>query len=185
MAVRKILKYPQDEARLRRKSSEVKRMDAATKSLIQDLKDTLATQAGAGLAAPQIGVYKQVTLVRFGQDQGEMQPPLVLINPVIVERGEMVKGFDGCLSLPGLCTWDTLRPAWLVFTARDEQWHKIKMRVEGIDARVVDHEIDHLKGTLFIDRMDSASRLFVIKKGEDGEDHLVEVTALIPNLAQD
>ncbi len=180
MAVRKVLKYPQDEVRLRRKSSEVKRLDAETKALIQDLKDTLASQPGAGLAAPQIGVFKQVTVVRFGQDQGEMQPPLALINPVIVERGEPVKGFDGCLSLPGLCTWDTLRPAWLVFTARDEQWKKIRMRVEGIDARLVDHEIDHLKGVLFIDHMDSSAKLFVVKKDEDGEDHLVEVTSLLP-----
>ena len=108
-----------------------------------------------------------------------MQPPLTLINPVIVERGEPARGFDGCLSLPGLCTWDTLRPSWLVFTARDEQWKKIKMRVEGIDARVVDHEIDHLKGTLFIDRMDSNSRLFVVQKDENGEDVLVEVSRLM------
>src|SRR5689334_20717619 len=64
MAVRKILKYPHDEARLRKKSAEVKRLDSDIKKLIGDLKDTLATQPGAGLAAPQMGIYKRVALVR-------------------------------------------------------------------------------------------------------------------------
>src|SRR5439155_21473019 len=144
MAVRRILKYPRDEARLRRKSVEIKRLDAETKRLIGDLKDTLATHSGAGLAAPQIGIYKRVALVRFGQGQGEMDAPCAIINPVIVERGPLAKGFDGCLSLPGQITWDTLRPAWLVFAARDENWKKIEMRVQGIDAIVVDDEVDHL-----------------------------------------
>ena len=183
MTVRKILKYPQDETRLRRKSAEVKRLDADIKNLIHDLKDTLATQAGAGLAAPQIGVLKRVTVVRFGQDTEDgMGQPIVLINPVIVERGEPAKGFDGCLSLPGLCTWDTIRPSWLVVSARDETFKKIKLRVENIDARLVDHEIDHLDGTLFIDRMDATSKLYVIKTDEEGEEYLVEITRSLPDL---
>lgn len=182
MAVRRVLLYPQDEARLRKKSSEVKRLDADTKNLILDLKETLATQPGAGLAAPQIGVPRRVTVVRFGQESGGMQPPIALINPVIIERGEAAKGFDGCLSLPGLCTWDTLRPSWLLISARDEQWKKIKLRLEGIDARLVDHEIDHLNGVLYIDRMDSAARLFIVKKDENGEDKLVEISRMLPKV---
>jgi peptide deformylase len=67
MPVRRILKYPKDETRLRKKSAPVKRVDADIKSLIHDLKHTLAGEAGAGLAAPQIGVHKRVVLVRFGQ----------------------------------------------------------------------------------------------------------------------
>jgi peptide deformylase len=175
LTVRKILQYPQDDARLRRKSAEVKRLDAETRALIADLKDTLASQPGAGLAAPQIGVYKRVALVRFGQDKGEMEPPLTLINPVITETGPLGKGFDGCLSLPGLVTWDTLRPTWLVFHARDENWHKIERRVEGIDAIVVHHEVDHLNGVLFLDRMSAGGKIYVTRTDADGEEYLVEL----------
>jgi peptide deformylase len=182
MAVRRILKYPRDEVRLRRKSTEIKRLDAETKRLIGDLKDTLATQSGAGLAAAQIGVCKRVALVRFGQDKGEMEPPLAILNPVIVERGPLAKGFDGCLSLPGLMTWDTLRPSWLVFTARDENWKQFEMRVEGINAIVVHHEVDHLDGVLFLDRLDKDGKLYIAEIDESGEQKLVELGALLPTL---
>lgn len=188
MAVRKILKYPADEAKLRRKSAEVKRLDAATKQLITDLKETLLAQPGAGLAAPQIGVPKRVALVRFGQGKGEgeekkeMEPPLTLINPVIEAAGELGKGFDGCLSIPGLVTWDTLRPTWLTFRARDENWQKIQMRVEGIDAIVVHHEIDHLNGVLFLDRLDQDGKLYVVQTDEDGTEHLVELRRTLPEV---
>ena len=175
MPIRKILLYPADNARLRRKSAEVKRLDAETRALIADLKATLAAQPGAGLAAPQIGVYKRVALVRFGQDKGEMQPPLTLINPVIIEAGPLEKGFDGCLSMPGLVTWDTLRPAWLIFRARDEHWKKIEMRVEGIDAIVVPHEVDQLNGVLFLDRMEAGGKLYVVRTDENGEEYLDEL----------
>ncbi len=180
MSVRKILKYPQDDARLRRKSTEVKRLDTEIKALMVDLKDTLATQAGAGLAAPQIGVPKRVALVRFGQDKEEgMDAPIAVINPVILESGPPAKGFDGCLSLPGLVTWDTLRPSWLVFNFRDEQWKKQTLRVEGVDAIVVHHEIDHLDGILYLDRLDQGGKIYVEQTDENGERVLVELGAAV------
>lgn len=175
MAKRKVLQYPRDDARLRKKSTPVKRLDKTTKALIQDMRDTLADLPGAGLSAIQIGVPQRISLVGFGQDSGEMQPPLVLINPEIVDRGPLTTGFDGCLSIVGLVTWDTPRPEWLVFRARDENWHPIEMRVEGIDARVVDHELDHLEGRLFLDLMGPGMRLFHSETDEDGEEHLVEI----------
>ena len=175
MTVRKILLYPKDEAALRHKSLGVRRLDDDVKSLITDLKDTLAIQAGAGLAAPQIGVLKRVVLVRFGQDKGELEAPLTLINPIILENGPLGTGFDGCLSMPGLATWDTVRPTWLTFSARDENWKQIKMRVEGIDAIVVHHEIDHLNGVLFLDRMEKGGKLYIVQKDEYGEEYFVDV----------
>lgn len=175
MAKRRVLQYPRDEARLRKKSTPVKRLDKATKALIQDMRDTLAALPGAGLSAVQIGEHKRISLVSFGQDEGEMQPPVVLINPEIIEQGPPVSGFDGCLSITGLVTWDTLRPEWLVFRALDENWQPIEMRVEGIDARVVDHEVDHLEGQLFLDRMGPGMRLFHSETDENGEERLVEI----------
>lgn len=175
MAKRRVLQYPQDVARLRKKSAPVKRLDATTRALIQDMRDTLAALPGAGLSAIQIGVPQRISLVCFGQDEGEMQPPIVLINPEIVERGPLAPGFDGCLSIVGLVTWDTPRPSWLVVRARDEQWRKVELRVEGIDARVVDHEVDHLDGRLFLDLMGPGMRLFHSETDEDGEERLVEI----------
>jgi peptide deformylase len=179
MAVRKVLKYPKEETRLRRKSTAVKKLDADTKALIKDLKDTLATQEGAGLAAPQIGVPKRVALVRFGQDEGGMKPPLAIINPVILERGPAHDTFDGCLSIPKLYTWDSPRPQWLIFKARDENWNEIALRVTGADAAVVEHEVDHLDGVLFLDRLPKGARLFVPVRDEDGKEKLVPLDEVV------
>jgi peptide deformylase len=180
MTVRKILQYPDDEAKLRRKSSAVKKLDSETKKLIADLKDTLERHPGAGLAAPQIGVLKRVALVRFGQDQGEMQPPLALINPVILETGPVVKGFDGCLSWPDIVTWDSLRPTWLVFSALDEGGKPITQRVEGIDSIVVHHEIDHLDGVFFTDRLDKDAKLYIQTHDKDGKPKLISFDRVFP-----
>lgn len=179
MAVRKVLLYPHDDTALRKKSLKVKKLDESVKTLIQDLKDTLATQPGAGLSAVQIGEHWRVAVVRFGQDSGTMQDSIALINPQIIKRGAPAPGFDGCLSIPKVCTWDTPRPSWLVFTARDEDWKPIEMRVEGIDARLLDHEIDHMDGKLFLDLMTPEMKLYVVRTDENGEEKLVEIKNLI------
>lgn len=168
MSVRRVLIYPEDGKQLRKVSTPVDRVKDV-RELVRDLKNTLESQPGAGLAAPQIGVHQRVVVVRFNQDAGEMDPPLALINPVVEETGELVDGFDGCLSLPGLVTWDTLRPSWLVFSALDEKGKKFSMRVEGIDARLVHHEIDHLDGILFVDRLKPGDKLQRVVETEDGE----------------
>ena len=91
MAVKKLLYYPGDETRLRMVSRRVStRKTKKLKPLIQDLKDTLETQPGAAIAAPQIGVLKRVTVVMFGQnDDDEVEPMLALINPEIIAAGEL------------------------------------------------------------------------------------------------
>lgn len=180
MAVKHILKYPNEEDGLRKKSKPVMRDDPDLAELIQDLKDTLATQTGAGLAAPQIGIYKRVALVALGQDEeGGMREPFAIINPIIKRKGSPKKGFDGCLSMPGWITWDTKRPDWLEFTAFDENWNPINMRVEDTDARVVSHEIDHLDGILYLDYFDSKSKLYFVRAEPNGEETLVDITRII------
>lgn len=169
MAVRKILQYPKDEALLRKKSSKVKKVNDPVRNLVQDLTDTLLSQPGAGLAAPQIGVHQRVVLVRFGQDEGEMQAPVALINPVILETGPVAKGFDGCLSMPGIITWDSMRPTWLRFRAQDEQGKAFTRRVDGADALVVHHEIDHLDGIFFLDRLSPDAQLYLSVETDEGE----------------
>lgn len=170
MAVRNVLMYPADEALLRKKSEPVTAINDEIRALAQDLIDTLAEHPGAGLAAPQIGVHKRMCVVRFGQDdKKEMDPPLVLINPEVVKSGDLATGFDGCLSIPNLITWETPRPAILSFSALTVKGKKIRKSVSGIDARLVHHEIDHLDGILFLDRLQDMRDLYYQRKGPDGK----------------
>jgi peptide deformylase len=169
VTIKTILQYPKNSDLLRKKSVAVKRIDSQTRRLIRDLKDTLLDNPGAGLAAPQIGVHERVVVVRFGQDDGEMDPPIALINPVIVKTGEPAKGFDGCLSIPNLFSWETLRPEWLQFSAMNERGKLFSLIVDGIDARLVHHEIDHLDGVLFIDHVKHMSDLYSLIETDDGE----------------
>ena len=87
--------------------------------------------------------------------------------------------------MPGWVTWNTVRPMWLVFTARDENWQKIKMRVEGIDAIVLDHEIDHLNGVLFLDRLAKGGKLYLSQIDENGEEKLIKLGDIVSPVKQD
>jgi peptide deformylase len=180
MAVKKLVYFPKDDDKLRQLSKSVPRVkDKKVKQLIQDMKDTLETQNGAAIAAPQIGVLKRVTVVKFGQnDDDEELPMLTLINPEIIEAGELETGFDGCLSIPNIYTWNTPRPAWIQFKALGEDGKELEMRVEGMDARVIHHEMDHLDGILFLDRLTDPEELYTPVKGENGKSKMVRLVDL-------
>ena len=180
MAIKRLLYYPGDEALLRRKSLPAANLkNKRLKRLIQDLKDTLESQPGAAIAAPQIGALKRVTVVKFGQnDEDDEEPMLTLINPEVLETGEPETGFDGCLSIPDIYTWDTPRPSWIRFRARGEDGSQIMRRVEGMDARVLHHEIDHLDGILFLDRLRDPDELYTPVSRDDGETKLVRLSDL-------
>lgn len=182
MAVREILVYEKDKDMLRKRSKPVVEVDQEVKDLIQDLKDTLDESGdGIGLAAPQIGAHHRVVLVRFSAEgDGEEEqpsPPIALINPKIIEAGEGRKDFDGCLSFPGLFG-ETNRPHYLRLTGLYENGEPFDEIITGFDAVVVHHEIDHLNGVLFIDRIDDSADLYRIRKNEDGE--LERVPAEMP-----
>jgi peptide deformylase len=183
MAVRDIVLYLENEAALRKKSRPVRRVTRRTKKLVRDLKDTLNDHTdGIGLAAPQIDVHSRVVVVRLGggqDDEGNMQepdPPIALIDPQIVEAGDEKRGFDGCLSFPGLYG-ETVRPRRLRITGLDEASQPFDRLFEGFDAVVVHHEIDHLDGVLFIDRVESIEDLYRVREGENGELMRVPVSA--------
>ena len=181
MAVKKLAYFPEDEEILRQLSKPIPRVkkNKKLKQLIQDMKDTLESQPGAAIAAPQIGVLKRVTVVKFGQNEGEEEHPmLTLINPEILETGEPETGFDGCLSIPNIYTWNTPRPSWIHFRALGEAGEEIDMRVEGMDARVIHHEIDHLDGILFLDHLTDPEELYTPVKGEDGKSKMVRLVDL-------
>jgi peptide deformylase len=172
MAVRNILLYPKNETALRKQSEPVQKIDRNVKRLISDLKDTLdAHQEGIGLAAPQIGAHRRVVIVRLGDDkevEWHAGPPVALVNPQIVEAGDERKDFDGCLSFPGLYG-DTIRPHFLRVTGLDEYGRPLDQVFEGFDAVLVHHEIDHLDGVLFIDRLEKFEDLYRVSMDEEGE----------------
>ncbi len=170
MTLRKILQYPDNDLLLREKSAKVKKIDRAVQNLIQDLKDTLEHDGGgAGLAAPQVGVRVRVIVVMLHKGDNEMQPPLALINPEIQEAGPPEKGFDGCLSLPGIVTWDIPRPSSLNLFALGEDGKLMKLQVSGADARLIHHEIDHLDGVLFIDRIQDWGEVYRVVRTPEGK----------------
>ncbi len=167
MAVHPIMLFAHNPEILRKKSETITAGLGNTRQLIQDLKDTLLHNSGGiGLAAPQIGIHKRAIVVCFGAGDGERQsPPIGIINPVIVEAGLELPDYDGCLSFPGL-SGETVRPHFMRLRGIDEGGNEFEWTIEGFDAVVVHHEVDHLDGILFIDRVSSPDKLY--KEAESG-----------------
>jgi len=183
MTVHRILQAtdPRDEAVLRRKASRVRRFDdPALERLIADMLETMRAYQGVGLAAPQIGVLQRVIVAelpaeREGQEEKARRPrTFVLCNPEITALSqEQQVGEEGCLSLAG---WygEVARAQAVEVRFQDRHGRRKKMRAEGFLARVLQHEIDHLEGILFTDRVTDLSTL--VRPAEEGE----EAPALSP-----
>jgi peptide deformylase len=159
---------------LREEAKPVARVDEEIKTLIKDLFDTMHASKGIGLAANQVGVAKRVAVV-----EAEDKDPLVLINPVIVEKSGYEKGEEGCLSIPDLYG-DIERATRVVVETERLEGGRFQVTAEGLKARAIQHEIDHLDGILFLDRLSPMKRRLLMRKwekqrkGEKG--YLKEVT---------
>jgi peptide deformylase len=182
MAVGDILLYPDQEAALRKKCEPVQGFDRSLRRLIVDLTDTLlARPEGIGLAAPQVNDHRRVVVVRVGsgcQEGSEAGPPMPIINPAILEACDERKEFDGCLSFPGL-HGQTIRPHYLHVAGLDGEGRPLDRVFEGLDAVAVHHEIDHLDGVLFIDRIERPEDLYRVLVDEDGRRERVPVSAAL------
>lgn len=182
MPVRKILLYSKEAAALRHISTPVRKVNQRVRALVQDLKDTLMDcPDGAGLAAPQINVHERVVVVRLGlrdEDDPTVVSPTALINPKIVEARDERRDFDGCLSLPGLYG-TTRRPHYLKIKALDETGQPFERVFKDFDAVLVHHEIDHLDGILFIDRVEQLGDLYMVRQGADGKPEHIPVPSLL------
>jgi peptide deformylase len=140
---------------LRRKAAKVVRVDEHVRSLARDLHDTLGGVAGVGLAAPQIGVSERVVAIRvpagyLAEDQPEIV--LTLVNPEIVQASGEQVGPEGCLSLPDIVA-DVPRANKVTVRTLDLDGNRQRIHAEGEFARIFQHEIDHLDGILFTDRV--------------------------------
>ena len=128
------------------------------KTLIADMAETMWHQVGIGLAAPQIGVSLRI----FVMDDGK-RGARAIVNPVVTERGGVVKEEEGCLSLPGIFA-EVERSKSLRIEGLDGEGQPISFEAQGLPAKIIQHELDHLDGVLFIDRLPPVTRDRIKKK---------------------
>ncbi|HTM57524.1 MAG TPA: peptide deformylase [Candidatus Udaeobacter sp.] len=173
MAVRPVRIY--GDPVLRQKARDVAAVDDTVRELIVDLRETMKAYNGVGLAANQIGVPQRVLVIEVPIDE-ERRVRLALVNPVIRERHGSESGEEGCLSIPGV--WeDVTRAQKVVVEGLDGEGKSVRVEAEGYLARALQHEVDHLDGVLFTDRLSSLKRQFLrrqleaLARGELPEDY--------------
>jgi peptide deformylase len=162
---------------LRQRAAPVTVVDGAVRELVDDLWETMRAAKGVGLAANQIGVAQRVAVVDVGEED---PPPLVLINPRVVEVGPVTEtAEEGCLSIPEIYG-DVERPLTVTLEALDRDGQPYRLSLSGFKARAAQHEIDHLDGVLFLDHLSAVKRGLLLakwKKSRAGESgYLKEVT---------
>jgi peptide deformylase len=144
---------------LRRKGAEVREFGDEFRALVRDMRDTMAAYRGVGLAANQVGVLLRVLVVDVPLDE-EQRAQYTLVNPVVKERSGSEVGEEGCLSIPGIYE-DVSRSLHIKVTAQDELGGPLELEADGFLARAIQHEIDHLDGVLFVDRLSPLKRQFL------------------------
>ena len=162
MSLKSIITLP-DEKILRQKSAPLKSVDAAARKLFDDMLDTMYHAPGIGLAAIQVGVPMRQVVMDIAKD-GEERKPLFLANPEIIWSSEQLNDYEeGCLSIPEFYEM-VERPAEVNVRYLDRNGEAQEIQAKGIIATVLQHEIDHLNGVLFIDHISRLKRQRVLKK---------------------
>ena len=154
MAIRKILKFPDQDLRI--KAKPVETFDEELKTLTDDMFETMHSVNGIGLAATQIGVAKQVAVIDISLEKNE---PLVIVNPAIqiLDPSKTEDYDEGCLSVPGFFE-KISRPSDIKLSYQDLSGKKQEIKPEGLLTKVVQHELDHLNGRLFVDHISELKR---------------------------
>lgn len=155
MTVLDIITYP--DARLKQVAEEVTSFDSDLSEFIKNLDETMAAgPGGVGIAATQVGVMQRIVIVDVSTyprlKNAKHHGHLILINPEILDWQGMKKGREGCMSVPDF-TGNVIRAENIVLSALDENGNQHEYEMEGFEARAVQHEIDHLDGMLFLDRL--------------------------------
>ncbi len=151
-----ICHFPEDSV-LRLKAKKVSRIDGSVQRLIGDMIETMRQVNGVGLAAPQIGVPLRVIVVQMPGEE-----PVALINPEIVKQVGQQEVTEGCLSVPGYFG-DIKRSAQVVVKGKDCHGKAVRIKAIGLMAEALEHEVDHLDGRLYIDRIESTDRLHKVE----------------------
>lgn len=164
----KVRTYPADV--LSKKAKPVKRIDKEFLRLVDEMFDTMYEERGVGLAAPQVGESLRFCVVNC---TGKKEDEIALINPVIVESSGEETEEEGCLSLPGV-RGKVTRPAQIKVKAYDRNGREIEIEADGLHARCIQHELDHLNGRLFFQRLNEAARMTVNGQLKTLEDEFAE-----------
>jgi peptide deformylase len=162
MAQRQILTA--DKKVLRQRARDVKRVTPEIKALLREMLDTMHEAPGIGLAANQIGLLERLVVIELPEEEDEplSGKPLFLINPEIVSGSGVQIGEEACLSLPGYAG-EVKRYEEVTVKALAENGRPVRIKAHGMLAKVLQHEIDHLNGTLYIDRLTAPDKLYKVK----------------------
>jgi peptide deformylase len=168
MAVREILSS--EHPVLRQKAKKLKRVDASTSKLIDDMLDSMRAARGLGLAAPQIGVSLRVLVVEMPQDEEEPNSgeQVILVNPEITKSEGEQFGEEGCLSIPGYVGM-IRRALKVTVKGLNRKGKEVRVQGSGLLARAIQHEIDHLDGILFTDRLEKPEDLYRVTEDHERE----------------
>ena len=151
---------------LRTTAKRISKVDIDTRKLAREMLQSMYSAKGIGLAAPQVGISKELLVIDINFEDSAAEP-LILINPEITAFGSTLNSYEeGCLSIPGVYL-NVIRPSTIKLKFRDEMGRPRKMNADGLLARCIQHEVDHLKGVLFVDRVTSKEDLKkeLIKEG--------------------
>ncbi|MHB1299682.1 MAG: peptide deformylase [Burkholderiales bacterium] len=158
MAIMKILQYPDE--RLHLVASRVDVFDEALKTLVSDMLETMYAAPGVGLAATQIDVQKQIIVTDLSEKRDK---PIVLINPEIIATSGMSYIEEGCLSVPGIFE-SVERAENITVSARNQNGEPFEIRADGLLSVCIQHEIDHLKGKVFVEYLSRLKQTRILAK---------------------
>jgi peptide deformylase len=160
LALSQVRQYP--DPVLRMKANDIEEIDDSVTGLVERMKGLMSEARGVGLAAPQLGILRRLVVYQAGEEE----PFVALVNPRVVETGgEQVADDEGCLSL-GAATVivEVERPSTIVIEATSPEGEELRIEAEGLEARVIQHELDHLDGVLIIDRTSPEQRREALAK---------------------
>jgi peptide deformylase len=179
MALRDVLQFP--DKRLRRVSQPIDEVTDEIRQLAADMLDVMYDEPGIGLAAPQVGEASRLIVVDTEwNEEGNERAPLVLVNPEILETEGSIVWNEGCLSVPDFQA-DVERAERVRLRATDLDGHEVVIHAEGLQAVCFQHEIDHLDGILFIDRISRLKRnMYVRKRKKQLREEIEEVGSSSP-----
>ena len=156
---------------LRQNARRISKVDSSIRNLAKKMLQSMYAAKGIGLAAPQIGINKELLVIDVNFEDSAADP-LILINPEITDYGTTLNSYEeGCLSIPGVYL-NVVRPSTIKLRFRDDMGRPRKMKADGLLARCIQHEMDHLNGVLFVDRVTSKEDLNkeLIKEGFNQKD---------------
>ena len=143
---------------LRKEAKRISKVDNSIRNLAKEMLQSMYSAKGIGLAGPQVGISKELLVIDINFEDSAAEP-LILINPEITAFGSTLNSYEeGCLSIPGVYL-NVVRPSTIKLKFRDEMGRPRKMNADGLLARCIQHEVDHLRGVLFVDRVTSKEEL--------------------------